>query len=153
RRAPTEVRVETALRDREAELPRRTWQIPLELGPRRRPADCLLELGLRNAGGRTDVEAHSDVGAQLLLYTGRQLRREAFRPAVVDGPERDAVVVGREHGVAERKDLETAGISEDRTVPPHECVQAAELGHQLLARAEMEVVRVPEHDLGAEPVE
>ena len=55
--------------------------------------------------------------------------------AVVDRAERDAVVVRLEQRVAEREDLEAAGVGEDRAVPAHERVQAAELGDQLLARA------------------
>ena len=41
----------------------------------------------------------------------------------------------REQRVAEREDLEAAGVGEDRAVPAHERVQAAELGDHVLARA------------------
>ena len=153
RRALAKLAVEAALRDREAELARRARQVALALGPERRPAHRLLELRPRDAGGRADVEAHRDVRAEPLLDARRQLGREALRRAVVDRAERDAVVVGREQRVAQREDLEAAGVGEDRAVPAHEAVQAAELGDQLLARAEVEVVRVAEHDLGAERVQ
>src|SRR5436190_16443116 len=60
RRALPKLTVETALRDREAELPRSPRQVALALGPGRRPAHRLLELRPRNPGGRADVEAHRD---------------------------------------------------------------------------------------------
>ena len=72
RRAPAKLAVETALRDREAELPRRARQVALALGPGRRPAHRLLELGARNARGRADVEAHRDVRAEQLLDPRRR---------------------------------------------------------------------------------
>ena len=70
--------------------------------------------------------------------------------AVVDVTERDAVVVDARDRVAEREDLEAARVGEDRPVPRHEAMQAAELGDQRVAGPEMQVVRVAEHDLRAE---
>ena len=70
--------------------------------------------------------------------------------AVVDAAEDDAVVVDGEQRVAQREDLEAAGVGEDRPVPGHEAVQPAELGDQLVARPEVQVVRVAEHDLRPE---
>ena len=61
--------------------------------------------------------------------------REARGAAVVDAAERDAVVVDAEERVAEREDLEPAGVGQDRPVPGHEPVQPAELRDQLVARA------------------
>ena len=76
--------------------------------------------------------------------------REARRGAVVDAAERDAVVVDREHRVAQREDLEAARVGQDRPVPAHEPVQPAELGDQLVAGPEVQVVGVAEHDLRPE---
>ena len=70
--------------------------------------------------------------------------------AVVDRAERDAVVVDPHERVAEREDLEAAGVGEDRPVPAGERVQSTELLDHVLARAEMEVVRVAEDHVGAE---
>ena len=69
--------------------------------------------------------------------------------AVVDRAERDAVVVDREQRVAEREDLETARVGEDRPVPARERVQPAELLDHVLAGAEMQVVGVAEDDARA----
>ncbi len=132
----------------------RSWpgarQVALTLGPERRPAHGLLELRARHARRRADVEAHGDVGAEPLLDPRRELRREALGRAVVDGAEGDAVVVVGEQRVAEREDLEPARVGQDRPVPRHERVQAAELGDDVLAGAEVEVVGVAEQDLRAE---
>ena len=45
RRAGSQLGVEAALRDPESELPGRTREVALQLGPQRRPAHRLLELG------------------------------------------------------------------------------------------------------------
>ena len=60
------------------------------------------------------------------------------------------VVVDARDRVAEREDLVAAGVGEDRAVPAHEGVQAAELGDQVLARAQVQVVRVAEQHRRAE---
>ena len=70
--------------------------------------------------------------------------------AVVDVAERDAVVVDGGERVAEREDLEAARVGQDRPVPAHEPVQPAELGDQLVAGPEVQVVGVAEQDLRAE---
>ena len=46
----------------------------------------------------------------------------------------------------ERKDLEAAAVGEDGAVPPHEAVQPAAQAHDLVARAEHQVVGVAEED-------
>ena len=81
---------------------------------------------------------------------GRELGREARRGTVVDASERDAVVVDPRDRVAQREDLEAAGVGEDRRVPAHEPVQPAEVADQLVARPEVQVVGVAEQDLRAE---
>ena len=150
-RAAAELRVDPALADPEAELALGARRVALPGGPVGRPADRILELAAGDVGGRDLVEAHRDVAAQVALDLRRELGREVRLGAVVDVAERDAVVVHRRQRVAEGEDLETAGVGENRAVPPHEPVQPAELGDQLVARAEMQVVGVAEHDLRAEP--
>ena len=51
--------------------------------------------------------------------------------------------------IAQAENLESAGIGEYRPVPRHELVQAAEVSDQLVARPEIEVVRVGEDERGA----
>src|SRR5207244_6314472 len=88
--------IEAALRDREAKLSRRARQVTLTLRPEGRAAHRLLQLRTGHARRRADVEAHCDVGAELLLDPGGELRREALGAAIVDRAEGDAVVVGAE---------------------------------------------------------
>ena len=78
-RARAQLVVEAALRDREAELAGGARQVALALRPERRAADGFLELGARHAGGRADVEAHRDVGAELRLDLRGELGREPLR--------------------------------------------------------------------------
>ena len=99
------------------------------------------------------IEAHRDVGAELALNRRCDLGREPDQVAVVDRAERDAVVVDARDRVAQREDLVAAGVGEDRPVPAHEPVQAAELRDQVLAGTQMQVVRVAEQDRGAERAE
>ncbi len=122
----------------------------LPLGPRGRAAHGFFELAPRDVRRRHLVEAHRDVAAEVRLDALRELGREARRVAVVDVAERDAVVVDARDRVAQREDLEPAGVGEDRPVPRHEAVQAAEVADQLVAGAEVQVVRVAEQDLRAE---
>ena len=147
-RAAPEVGVGRALGDPEEELALGPRRLALALRPERRQPDRLREVVA--PGRRADVEAHRDVGAELRLDRGHGLGREPLRGAVVDGAERDAVVVDARDRVAQREDLVAAGVGEDRPVPLHELVQPAELVDHVLARAEVQVVRVAEDDLRAE---
>ena len=74
---------------------------------------------------------------------------QAHARAVDLGAEARAVVVDRAL-IAEAEDLVAARVGQDRPVPAHEAVQAAELRDDLLARAQVQVVGVGEHHLGAE---
>ena len=149
-RAAAKLRVDAALGDPEDELavcPRRR---ELALRPRGRPLDRLGELGPRRAGRQADVERHGDVGAEPPLHVGRQLGREAREIPVVHGTEGDALVVGLRDRVPQREHLEPARVGEDRPVPGHERVEAAELLDQLDAGPEDEVVDVREDDRGTQ---
>ena len=76
------------------------------------------------------------------------LRREPVERAVEVAAERHAVVVD-DPQVAERDDLEAARVGEDRAVPVHEPVQAAEPCDALVAGPQVEVVGVGQDDRGA----
>ena len=66
--------------------------------------------------------------------------------------ERDAVVVDRAQ-VAQADHLVAAGVGQDRPVPGHELVQAAEALDALVAGPQVQVVGVAQDDLGADLVE
>ena len=75
--------------------------------------------------------------------------REAVDRAVEVAAERHAVVVD-DPQVAERDDLEAAGVGQDRPVPGHEPMQAAEPLDPLVAGPQVEVVRVGQDDRRAD---
>ncbi len=98
-------------------------------------------------GGRDRlVEGDRDVRAERLLDGDRRLGGEPVERAVEVAAERHPVVVDRVE-VVERDDLESAGVGEDRPVPAHEPVQAAKPLDPLVARPQVEVVRVGQDDL------
>ncbi len=152
-RPPPQLGVGAALADPEAELALGARRVPLAARPLGGTAHGLGELGARHAGRRDVVEAHGDVAAEVPLDLGRELRREPDRRSVVDAPEGHPVVIDREQRVPQREDLEPARVGQDRRVPAHEAVQPAELRDQAVAGPEVQVVRVPEHDLRPEPLQ
>ena len=81
---------------------------------------------------------------------GNGFRGEALRAAVVDRAERDPLVVAASSVSRSEKTWNPPESVRIGAFPAHERMQSTELGDQLLAGPEMEVVRVPEHDLGAE---
>ena len=149
-RASSQLRIGRALCDPEAKLAVRAGSVGLAASPVGRDANGALELRRRCGGGEADVEAHRDVGAQPALDLGDALGREARLGSVVDGAKRDAVVVERGDRVAQREDLEATRVGQDRATPTRERVQPAELLDEVLARPEVQVVRVREDDVGAE---
>ncbi len=50
----------------------------------------------------------------------------------------------------EREDLVAARIGQDRTLPAHETVQPAQFGDEFVARAQVEVVGIRQHQGGAQ---
>ena len=137
-------------------MPNRAWpglarsrEGPLAaLGPGERAIDGALDLLAR--GGQRDafVELHLDVGAEQALDFDGALGRQQVRGAVDVRLEGDALV-GDLRELGEAHDLEAAGVGEDRTVPAHEAVQAAEPGDALGTGAQHQVVGVGEHDVDA----
>ena len=87
------------------------------------------------------VQAHGDVGPECFLDRHRPLGRQLEQAAVEVRPERHALV-GDPVAVGQAEDLEPARIGEDRTVPAHERVQAAERLARPLRRAEGEVIGI-----------
>ena len=67
-------------------------------------------------------------------------------------PERDPVLV-YDAQVAERDDLEAARVGQDRAIPVHEPVQAAEPGDAFMPGSQVQVVGVGQDDRGADLVD
>ncbi len=172
RRLGAEVLVDAALHDPVDELPvRAVLGVPVQaaaqpavraLGRARR----VVAVGVER---RALVEDEGEVGAQRRLDLHRGLGREHLLRAVevraepharlgdlehlagaVRTARRAALDLVRHGAVAHAEDLEAAGVGDDRPVPAHEVVQAAEPGDQLVAGVQEEVVRVAEDDVVAE---
>ena len=94
------------------------------------------------------VEGDRDVRAERLLDRDRVLRGEAVGRAIDVAAERHAVLVD-DPQIAERHDLVSARVGQDRPVPGHEAVQPAKPLDALVAGAQVQVVRVGEDDRGA----
>jgi hypothetical protein len=103
---------------------------------------------VRGIAGNDMVERHGDIDAEGLLDFHGELGRVVMLGAVDVGAEADAVF-GDFAEAGEGEDLEAAAIGEDRAVPPHEAVDAAEPLDEAMAGPEVEVVGVDEDDAGA----
>ena len=98
------------------------------------------------------VKGHGDGGAQIGLDPDALLRAHKDAAAVQMGGKGDPLL-GDLAQLGQAEHLEAAAVGQDRPVPAGELVQPAHLGHQLVSRAEMQVVGVAEHDLGADLLE
>ena len=118
--------------------------------------------------GRALVEGERDVRAELRLHGHRLLRPHELLGAVHIGAKPDSLLADLQHAalagplapapldlighraVGEREDLEASGVGDDRTLPAHEPVQAAQRRDALSTRREHQMERVPEDHLVAE---
>ena len=116
---------------------------------------------------RALVEDQRDVGAERGLDLHARLGRHEVLGAVEVGAEAHALLLDRhdravalagraaldlvgDAAVAHREDLEAAGVGDDRPVPAHELVQAAEAGDELVAGVEEQVEGVAQHHVVAQ---
>jgi hypothetical protein len=95
------------------------------------------------------VKSHADVGAESDLDVDGVLGGKKVRTAVEVGAEADTIVSDFAER-AERKDLKTAGVSEDGARPTDEAMQAAHAADGLVAGTQIEVVGIAEDDFRAE---
>src|SRR5207237_332559 len=94
------------------------------------------------------VENHRDVRTELALDVHRFFRAEEEKRAVEVRTEFDSVGFDLAN-FGEGKNLEAAGIGEDRERPVHEAMQAASVVDDFHAGTDREMVRVAENDLRA----
>ena len=134
----------------------RRWPAPETSARAPRPSERARHRRRRFVFGRRParalVERHRDVSAEPRLDVGGRLRREPIRPSVEMRLEDDAVFA-QPCAATQTEDLVAAGIGEDRPRPAHERVQTAEACDQIVARTQVQVIRIGEDDLGAEIVE
>ena len=103
---------------------------------------------MRRGKRRAFVEHHLDVGAEQALHLDGPLRRQLHGRPVDMRLEGDALLVDAPE-LRQRHHLVAAGIGEDRLLPMHELVQAAEPGDALGAGPQHQVISVGEDDVGA----
>ncbi len=117
-----------------------------------RPAERQIERGVRLftrcRKRRALVEHHLNVGAEQALDFDGALGSQRNTFAVKMGLKGDALLLDATE-FRERHDLIPAGIGENRLLPMHEAVEAAELGDALGTRAKHQVISVGEDDIGA----
>ena len=119
--------------------------------PAMRPFVCRLYL-IPMVGIGTLIESHDDVRAQIPLDLHGAAGRQSSRAAVQMAAEGDAVGVNPVD-FAQAEYLESAGIGQERTVPAHEIMQAAQIAHEFVARAQVQVVGVGKDQLDIEVFE
>ena len=170
-RAPAKLLVDAALDDPEDGLTR--WSlalVPLEaavqpaVGPLGRPGG-VVQIGVirralvedqRDVGAERGLDAHRLLGAHEALDSvqvgakAHPLLGDVEDGAVVACAAAPALDLVRDVPVCEREDLEATRVGDDRPVPVHELVQAAERADVLVAWSEVEVERVPQDHLVAE---
>ena len=125
-------------------------------GAARQPAQAALARvargGLVALAGNDVVELHDHVGAEVALDPHHGFGRERAPRSVDVAAELDAVLDDRAQRL-QGEHLKAAGVGEDRTVPAHERVQAAQLAHDVVAGAQVQMVGVGEDHLRAERAE
>src|SRR5271157_5064403 len=100
---------------------------------------------------RTNVEGRRDVDAEPALRLDAALRGETQLFAIEMRPEGDTILVELASR-SEGKYLIPPRVGEDRALPAHETVKAAQGFDRLDAWAKEEMIRVGEHHLGRKPV-
>ena len=94
------------------------------------------------------VESHDNVRAEQALNLDRALGRKHVPRSVEMAGEGHALLADLGQ-LAEAHHLIAAAVRQDRAFPAHEAMQATKPRHALRARAEHQVIRVAEDDVGA----
>ena len=148
--AKPQVHVHAALHDAEQRLVGARMGLVAALGPHAGELDGAGDVALLSGVARALVKLHADVAAELLGDRHVVLGRPEHMATVVIGGDEAHALIGELDRIGMGEDLEAARVREDGTVPVHEVVQAAELGHRIGARAHGQVIGIGEHDLGAQ---
>src|SRR6267154_870652 len=119
------------------------------LQPAQRSLQRIACRGLVGASRNDMIECHRDICAERPLNLDGALRSQSAPAAIDMTLKLDAIFIDFAEAL-EGKDLKAARVGQQRPLPRHELVQAAELRDDVLARADVEVVRVREYDLRAD---
>ena len=105
------------------------------------PANGFLHIFVRRGILNTFVEGHADIRAEIRLNLHTFLRpHKDLMPVDVRG-EIDALLLDLPQA-GERKDLEAAGIGQNRFIPCHELVQAAHIVDKAITWTQMQMVGI-----------
>ncbi len=147
--------IERPLHDGQENLLMTVFRLTLleRLDPALQPAPCALRrvvrLFLFRGPADEMVERHDKICPDGSLDLDYFFWSEQVLAAVDVAAEGDSLLPHLAE-VAEGKNLETAAVHEDRSVPRHEPVQPAHFFENVYPGAEVEVIGVGERDLGAE---
>src|SRR5258705_5368123 len=118
-------------------------------GPSDGPEHRLSRIFMTDRILRAFVERHEDITAQRELDIDRRLRGKYMRVAIEMGVENDAIF-GDLTNPRQAEHLESTRVSEDGSRPGHKAMQSAKLTNQLMAGAEVEMVRIAKNDARVE---
>jgi hypothetical protein len=93
------------------------------------------------------IEGHGDVSAELPLNFHGTLRRERVEGPIHMTLKLDAVFFDPPKAL-QGKHLKPTGVGQHRAIPRGEPMEPAKTSNHLFARAQVQVVRVPQNDLG-----
>ena len=140
----SKVRVNAALHNPEEGLVGASLGLETTLGPVVSPLHCDSAV-LVVVGIGTFIEGHDDVRAETLLNADGAFRREVVRRTVNVTLEGHAFVINLA-GLRQRENLESARVGQHGTRPLHEAMQSAQLGDEVIAGTEVEVIGVAQHE-------
>jgi hypothetical protein len=99
--------------------------------------------------GGTFVEGHHDIRTQGSLDLNHFFWGEKV-PGTVDMRTEDNTLLLDIDEFTETEYLETTAVCQNRTFPMHELVKPSHLFDQLMPGSQVEVIGIPEYDLGSE---
>ena len=140
---------DAALHDAEQRMPRPVAEgIARALRPAHRQAHGFFDLGLGRGQRRAFVETHDDIRAQQLLDFHAAFRRQHMLAAINMAGKAHALF-GQLAQRGKAHDLKPAAVRQDRALPVHELVQAAQPGDAFGAGAQHQVIGIAQQDVGA----
>ena len=127
-------------------LAARVEAVAAALRPAHRHFHARRNLVTRAVGARAFIECHHDIAAQQALDFHAALGREHVFRAIDMAAEFDALL-GQLAQFGQAHHLVAAAVGQDRALPVHEFMQAAQPRHPLGPRAEHQVIGIAENDV------
>ena len=147
-----QLHVAAALHDAEHQLARRARLLATFRRPTNRPLHRSTNLARRRGVRRAIIEDHRNVRAEDTLNLHRFLRAEEEQRAIKVRTKLNAMRLDLPD-LREAEHLEAAAVGEDGLLPVDEIMKPARFGNDFEPRPDVEVIGVPENDLGVHLVE